>query len=81
MLIPLGKPIVEKYSDFYSCSQLAFSQTNARIFSWSFSAFRLLTFISDLCNFGPGDHMQAQVQQQDQVDHGDLPGIHIAMDK
>ena len=27
-----------------------------------------------------GDHMQVQVQQQDQGDHGDLPGIHIAVD-
>ena len=27
-----------------------------------------------------GDHMQVQVQQQDQGDHGDLPGIHIAAD-
>lgn len=25
-----------------------------------------------------GDHMQVQVQQQDQGDHEDLPGIHIA---
>jgi len=29
---------------------------------------------------GAGDHMQVQVQQQDQGDHGDLPGIHIAAD-
>ena len=28
----------------------------------------------------PGDHMQVQVQQQDQGDHGDLPGIHISVD-
>ena len=27
-----------------------------------------------------GDHMQVQVQQQDQGDHGDLPGIHITAD-
>jgi hypothetical protein len=27
-----------------------------------------------------GDHMQVQVQQQDQGDHGDLQGIHIAVD-
>ena len=26
-----------------------------------------------------GDHMQVQVQQQDQGDHGDLPGIHITV--
>ena len=29
---------------------------------------------------GHADHMQVQVQQQDQGDHGDLPSIHIAVD-